>query len=116
MLDIAFLLDASESIGPVGFRMIKWYSKEILDKLDLTDCDNTAIIKFTDFTVSEIFLGTNTKANILERLDELREPRKLVEAEVNKSRVDLALLVADELVFRTELGSRNMSKKVMFQH
>ena len=117
MLDITFVLDASESIGPVGFRMIKWYSKEILDKLNLTDCDNVAVIKFTDFANSEIYLGTrDTKTDIFKRIDALEEPHEFVETEVNKSRVALGLLVADELVFTTQLGSRKMSKKVCLTH
>ena len=112
MLDITFVLDASESIGPVGFRMIKWYSKEILDKLNITDCDNVAVIKVTDFANSEMYLGTrDTKTEIFERIDALEEPHEFVETEVNKSRIALGLLVADELVFTTQLGSRKMSKK-----
>ncbi len=113
MIDITFILDASESIGPVAFRMIKWYTKEMLNKLDMSDCDNVGIIKFTDFANSETFLGTrDTKSNIFARIDTLEDPEKLVEAEVNKSRIGLALLVADQLVFTTQLGSRTTSKKV----
>ena len=114
MVDISFALDASDSIGPIGFRMIKSYTKKILGKLDLSHCDNVAIIKFSDFANSETYLGTrDTKANIFARLDALEEPEKLVVTEVNKSRIGLALLVADELVFTSQLGSRSSSKKVL---
>lgn len=112
MLDITFILDASESIGPVGFRTIKYDTKQILNNLDLDDCDNVGIIKFTDFANSETFLGIqSTKKEIFARIDDLEEPERIIYNEVNNSRIALALLVADKIVFTKQLGSRSMSEK-----
>lgn len=117
LLDITLMLDASESIGPVGFRAIKAYSKQILDELNLSVCDNVAIIRFTDFANSETFLGTSdTQADLFRHIDALEAPAQLIENEVNKSKIDSALLVAHELVFTSQLGSRPSSKKVFAVH
>jgi hypothetical protein len=113
MHDIIFILDGSESIGPIGFRMIKSYTKQILNELDLSKCDNVGIIKFSDFAYTETYLGTqDTKTNMLARIDALEDPERLVATEVNKSRIALAMVVAEELAFTSQLGSRPKSKKV----
>ncbi|XP_028413321.1 matrilin-3-like [Dendronephthya gigantea] len=112
MIDISFILDASESIGPIGFRLIKSYTKKIVNELDLSDCDNVGVIKFSDYVSSETFLGTrDTKSKMFARIDGLKDPEKLVRDEVNKSRIPLALFFADEFVFTRQLGSRPTSKK-----
>lgn len=114
MHDIIFILDGSESIGPIGFRMIKSYTKQILNELDLSKCDNVGIIKFSDFAYTETYLGTqDTKTNMLARIDALEDPERLVATEVNKSRIALAMVVAEELAFTSQLGSRPKSKKYL---
>lgn len=113
MHDITFILDASDSIGPVAFRTIKSYTKQILNELDLSHCDNIGIIKFGDFVFSETFLGTpETKTNIFARIDAMEEPAKHVGGEVNRSKIALALKVANGLMFTRQLGLRNKSEKV----
>ena len=112
-MDIAFVLDSSDSVGPVGFTTIKEYTKQILDRLTVPECDNVGLIKFSDFANSEIVFSSHfTKADIIERIDDLEGPRRYLESEVNQSRVDLALLVADEIVFTKQLGLRESSEKV----
>ena len=116
MIDISFILDASESIGPVSFRLIKSYTKRIVNELDLSDCDNVGVITFSDYVSSETFLGTrDTKSEMFARIDGLKEPEKLVGGEVNNSRIPLALLFADEFVFTRQLGSRPTSSKVFLE-
>ena len=113
MLDVTFILDCSDSIGPVAFRTIKSYTKQILNELDLSHCDNIGIIKFGDYVFSEMFLGTpETKTNIFARIDAMEEPTKHVEREVNESKIVVALKVANGLMFTRQLGLRNKSEKV----
>ena len=113
MQDITFLLDASESIGPLAFRVMKFYTKQILNKLDLSHCDNVGIVKFGESVLTEMFLGTSdTKTEIFARIDALEEPVKHVEGEVNKSKIAFALEAANGLLFTSQLGLREKSEKV----
>ncbi|XP_046849691.1 von Willebrand factor-like [Xenia sp. Carnegie-2017] len=113
-LDIGFILDGSESIGPIGFRKIKAYAKEILNKFELSNCDNVGIIRFSDYAHSETYLKVpRTKAEIFHRIDAIEGPSAFQPLEVNRSRIPLALLVAEELFFTSQLGSRHHSKKLL---
>lgn len=113
MVDIVFALDSSESIGPINFRAIKTYTKEILKGLDLADCDNVGIINFNEFANSEKYLTPRqSQMDVIARIDALEGPPSYLPSE-NKTRIHLALLVANEILFTNQLGSRNASEKFL---
>ena len=113
MIDLGFVLDASDSIGPINFRAMKMYFRKILEVLDLPDCDRVGLVKFTDFANTEIlFTSHNTRSAIISAINELQGPEYSRENEVDQSRVDYGLQMADVLLFSKQLGSRNSSEKV----
>ena len=112
-MDIGFVLDSSESIGPAKFKAIRKYTKKFLHRLDVSKCDHVGLINFNEFANSEIyFRSRETKRDIFKKLDDLESPLRFVQSEVNESRINLALLVADKILFTKQLGLRESSEKV----
>ncbi|XP_032237299.1 collagen alpha-1(XII) chain [Nematostella vectensis] len=110
-IDIAFLLDASGSIGRRSWEEIKNFVKSIVDMCDISDQGtHVGIITFSTDPVIDIafdkYKGVEMNAvNIKRDIDELRRKK-------GYTFIDKALTLADKSLFTQEAGMREDSQKV----
>ena len=112
-MNIAFLLDASDSVGPIGFQAIKNHAKRIVKGLHLSSCDNVGLITFSRFANSQTFPGSrDMTADVIARIDALAGPTRHASLEFKNSQVNLGLLLAEHVLFKNQLEIGEPPRKV----
>ena len=107
--DYAFLMDASGSILPKEFQLLKAFVKQVIDFLLIgPSLTHIGVIEYSRAANMELSFSTSYDKEEIKRLvDNVTHTAGI-------TRIDLALKVASEELFTSEGGMRESSKKVKF--
>ena len=106
--DYAFLMDASGSILPPEFDILKQFVKQVIDFLQIgPDKTHVGVIEYSRGASLQLnFTRSFNKTEIKELVDGVPHTAGI-------TRIDLALKIASEELFTTQGGMRDDSRKVL---
>lgn len=108
--DYAFLMDASGSILPPEFDILKQFVKQVIDFLQIgPDKTHVGVIEYSRGASLQLnFTRSFNKTEIKELVDGVPHTAGI-------TRIDLALKIASEELFTTQGGMRDDSRKVLYR-
>ena len=111
-VDLAFIIDASGSIGAANFQKILKFVAKIVDAFEIRENGtHVGVIHYSDDAVLD-FDFNKFKGNQLNRENIVKEINKISVTE-GRTRIDKALMLAEKSLFTTEAGMRADKPKVL---
>ena len=105
--DYAFLMDASGSILPTEFLLLKSFIKQVIDFLLIgPDLTHVGVIEYSRSANMELSFSTSYDK------EEIKSLVDAIEHTAGITRIDLALKVAKEELFTQKGGMRESARKV----
>ena len=111
-VDLGFLIDASGSIGPSNFLKILSFVAKIIDAFEIgPDKTHVGVISYSDnatiaFDFNEFKGNELTKKNVIDKVNTITSTE-------GKTRIDLALKLANSDLFSKKGGMRPDKPKVL---